>query len=476
LLLHFLDLHFLAERGRSNQHVQIQYEADLAVRLSLIAADKVFLPAASYFESPLCRRVIDTYPSFFDLGQIWLAGRGSSAEEFIESKFPQYPVGTPQRDRYEEARGLPELLIPYHTKTISSTDDLVAGWHDLMEAPGFPDSVLGRGLHLPRNFEAIWQRIPDLLDGRAFIADNVEPLLFPQQGVLTIRNRLHGVINTGYFEGYAQELDAGLVVDLVLLHSPRAFRTGNLDLPFRRFRELLRSGEVLASIIRTPPEELLNWRSDERVQRALNEAIVEDQSDLPALVTRLFDTSTDLTKLVERATRIRPGSRDAHLYHRAVEDAVTAIFRYSLTDLVHEHEIHEGRKRIDFTMRNFARYGFFRGFPAHEWKGELVICECKNYSNDVKNEEIDQLRGRFAPHRGTLGILFCRHIRNRSLFEARCRDVVEDRAGWIIGVDDSDLTQLAVAGADPRWLQPQSRYLWELFRRCAGMDRTPGWL
>src|SRR5271155_2778016 len=137
-----------------------------------------------------------------------------------------------------------------------------------MEAPGFPDSVLRRGLHLPRNFEAIWQRIPDLLDGRAFIADNVEPLLFPQQGVLTIRNRLHGVINTGYFEGYAQELDAGLVVDLVLLHSPRAFRTGNLDLPFRRFRELLRSGEVLASIIRTPPEELLNWRSDERVQRA----------------------------------------------------------------------------------------------------------------------------------------------------------------------------------------------------------------
>ena len=85
---------------------------------------------------------------------------------------------------------------------------------------------------------------------------------------------------------------------------------------------------------------------------------------------------------------------------------------------------------------------------------------------------MDQLRGRFAPHRGNFGILFCRKIGNRALFEARCRDVASAGAGWIIGVDDSDLTELAKAGVDPRWIAPQSRYLWELLRRSTGMDEA----
>ena len=38
------------------------------------------------------------------------------------------------------------------------------------------------------------------------------------------------------------------------------------------------------------------------------------------------------------------------------------------------------------------------------------MVECKNYSRDLKNPELEQLSGRFSPRRGQVGIAACRTI------------------------------------------------------------------
>lgn len=69
--------------------------------------------------------------------------------------------------------------------------------------------------------------------------------------------------------------------------------------------------------------------------------------------------------------------------------------------------------------------------------------ECKYYSGDPANPELDQLTGRFSNERGRLGLLVCRKIENRDLFAKRWRDTPQDGNGYIIALNDDDLRTLA---------------------------------
>jgi hypothetical protein len=71
-----------------------------------------------------------------------------------------------------------------------------------------------------------------------------------------------------------------------------------------------------------------------------------------------------------------------------------------------------------------------------------VFVECKNYSGDPGNPELDQLAGRFSPTRGKLGLLCCRTFDDKALFVQRCRDTALDDRGFIIALDDDDLLAL----------------------------------
>lgn len=102
-----------------------------------------------------------------------------------------------------------------------------------------------------------------------------------------------------------------------------------------------------------------------------------------------------------------------------------------------EHEIHEGRKRIDIVMENSARSGVFadiailRNYPA-----SYVFFECKNYGREVGNPEIDQLSGRFSRERGKVGFLCCRGFEDRARFIMRCRDTFRDDRGLMLPLED----------------------------------------
>lgn len=108
-----------------------------------------------------------------------------------------------------------------------------------------------------------------------------------------------------------------------------------------------------------------------------------------------------------------------------------------------EQNIHDGRKRIDITFDNCAESGFFcRLTSTHGIPAPIIMIECKNYTKDIKNPEIDQLLGRFSPRRGKFGISTSRKFTDKKLIINRCQDVYADSGCVILPIQDDDFISL----------------------------------
>lgn len=151
----------------------------------------------------------------------------------------------------------------------------------------------------------------------------------------------------------------------------------------------------------------------------------------------------DVSPLVHNLDSILPGSGDAGKYHNEILGILTAIFYPMLTRPTKEQEIDEGRKRIDILFSNSSERGFFAHVVnRHHRHAPYIPVECKNYSEDPENPELDQLRGRLGRKRGDVGILVCRTLDRPELMLKRCRDIVNNSDHVIIVLDDHDITEL----------------------------------
>jgi hypothetical protein len=160
----------------------------------------------------------------------------------------------------------------------------------------------------------------------------------------------------------------------------------------------------------------------------------------------------DWDQLLERVVNLKPGDEDAPQYEKAVKGLMTALFYPALTNPYVQHQIHEGRKRIDITYTNTAVAGFFKWLATH-YASAHVFVECKNYGREVGNPELDQLSGRFSPTRGQSGLLLCRHFHDKQKFLKRCRDTALDGRGFVLPLDDNDLKLLIESRkSDPMFL------------------------
>lgn len=156
------------------------------------------------------------------------------------------------------------------------------------------------------------------------------------------------------------------------------------------------------------------------------------------------DPPVDWDFLLNAVTSLPTGTDSASAYEKAIEALLTALFYPDLVHPVYQHEIHEGRKRIDIKYTNMGGAGFFAWLSLH-YTAPQIFVECKNYGGKVANPELDQLSGRFGRSRGTFGILVCRQLDDKARFQERCRDTAKDDRGYIIALDDADLTALVEA-------------------------------
>lgn len=135
--------------------------------------------------------------------------------------------------------------------------------------------------------------------------------------------------------------------------------------------------------------------------------------------------------------RIPRGNLKASEYHRFMIGFLEFIFYPWLICPRKEQEINSGRKRIDIVMENSAYDGIFhRMHHLRNMPCAYIAFECKNYSNDITNPELDQLAGRFSPNRGKVGFICCRKFDDRLLFIKRCRDTFKEERGLVIPIDD----------------------------------------
>lgn len=190
------------------------------------------------------------------------------------------------------------------------------------------------------------------------------------------------------------------------------------------------SKDFLAKFTQAHPEVFAQFKE----QAAKSEPVVSNEEltddDLGEIIDYLIASLVSTPKGSDAATR----------YHRLAVGILELIFYPSLMSPQIEREIHGGRKRIDITFDNSASDGFFyRLHDTFKTPSQFVFVECKNYSREVANPELDQLAGRFSLNRGKFGLLLCRSIDNLSVFLARCSDTYKDDRGVIIPIIDEDL-------------------------------------
>ena len=141
----------------------------------------------------------------------------------------------------------------------------------------------------------------------------------------------------------------------------------------------------------------------------------------------------------EKIKAIPEGPEHAELYQRVVSHALARIFRGSLRNMDIKQAIKDGIKIVDTLFTNCAKEGFF-----HNLKGNVnctfPIVEVKNYSDDTKNPEVDQLNGRFNDNHGHFGILVCRHIKEEDAMYTRCSSVLPNSI--ILFLTDKDIFEL----------------------------------
>lgn len=201
------------------------------------------------------------------------------------------------------------------------------------------------------------------------------------------------------------------------------------------------SKDFLARFTEATPEALEKYKNFYRNLPGGIGAVSD--GDLLINFGEFFDERAFAAALVGQLAEILPGPDDATRYHRFMVGVLEFLFYPNLIYPELEREVHEGRKRIDILYTNAAATGTFsRAQSSPMLASQLIPVECKNYSKDLKNPELDQIAGRFSRERGWLGLLCCRKLEDKVRLIAGCRDTAADGRGCILLFDDEDIIRM----------------------------------
>lgn len=147
--------------------------------------------------------------------------------------------------------------------------------------------------------------------------------------------------------------------------------------------------------------------------------------------------------LIKKLKSIPAGTANADEYHLTMLCILEFVYFPHISNPKKEVPINDGRKRIDIVYNNTANDGFFYDlFEKYNIPANFIIVECKNYSSDIKNPELDQLLGRFSKHRGKFGISTSRKADDYGKIIKRCNDIYRDTNSLIVPLFDDDIISI----------------------------------
>lgn len=266
LFLHYFDVHFLELKGLNGAHSNVKWniiwECKMATRIAVLAANEVILPAASFFESEICNKIITELNDLYQFGLLKLVGGGTNLSEYIDDKLGQYETESSQSKAYRKSQKSLRIHPAFLSRRNSASKDIKQGWLGFTKKDKFAEVLSSPLMHLPRDFEDKWVKIPDLLEARAFIAPHVFPLFIKDPLHPTLANTIKGLINEQYFGSFTREYSAGVLSDLNYLAPPHDIPSYDTDLPYQTVLHELRKRNLLTRIYAANCVELLTIKDD----------------------------------------------------------------------------------------------------------------------------------------------------------------------------------------------------------------------
>lgn len=258
LFLHFFDTHFIADKGRAVESPAFVREMRLATRIAVACAHAVFVPAASYYESPLCRQILGELGYLLSYGQIALSGSAINIDEYVRERQDEdfYRKGSLQHEWYR-AEHAPTAELTYMQRQRSATRDVTEHWKQ-----GVADDSLMRKLRDAMEaplagLEQRVERVPQELGSLAFVPEHVFEILDLNNPSDMVASRIRSVINEGYFKSYVDDLQAGVIVDLRQLASPFAIPTRNPDLSYLKMLRFVQGQDRVDELLNCSPRDLV---------------------------------------------------------------------------------------------------------------------------------------------------------------------------------------------------------------------------
>jgi hypothetical protein len=170
------------------------------------------------------------------------------------------------------------------------------------------------------------------------------------------------------------------------------------------------------------------------------------ESDKPILNEPNNPNIRDEAFYIEALRKLPADKKYATEYHNLIAAIFIKLFTPELANPRLEYEMNDGRKRIDLVMTNDSEHGFFSSlYKTFKITAPYILIECKNYKEDIANEEVDQLAGRFKSHTGRFGILVYRNHANQELLLKRCQDLLgRGTPDYVLCLSDDDIVQLLI--------------------------------
>jgi nucleoside phosphorylase len=270
LYLHFMDAYHV-RRAERNAHstTSVTEEARRAFRISLCLAERVYLPASSFFESALARHILLTHPISSALGRVWLTSGDSSLEEHREGKIAQYHAESPLALGTAYLKAV-DSDVGYQRRSGQTRLHLVSRWLGRLRMDRLLEDVdpLGQ-LGLTPALERAWERVPDELGGLAFVPGHAERILARlwRGNIHTVSPYMTKLIESSYVEMYMMSLGAGVIRDLVRLASPFPLPTHPDSVSYARALAIVVENGLLR-VLDTPEESAFLTNID-RLRRIL---------------------------------------------------------------------------------------------------------------------------------------------------------------------------------------------------------------
>ena len=165
-------------------------------------------------------------------------------------------------------------------------------------------------------------------------------------------------------------------------------------------------------------------------------------SDLKAAQHGNADLSK-LSELVATLPKIPKGQQAAVKYQKTMLSIFRLWFEHRLGAMKLEETMFSGTKRVDIWAKNDQAAGFFvdlrTRFGLH---CPRIFFECKNYTDDPKNPEFDQLLGRLNKTSTEVGFILCREIKDVDRVRQRCKEAYLRDKKLMLWLTDADVIEL----------------------------------